>query len=75
MPIWGKPYTWGDILPAAFNGKDSFTVFSDLRTQVINALNYNVYNNLRTRFDSSFVKQRISIERQIGEKIHYYEQP
>jgi hypothetical protein len=74
MPVWNKPSTWGDILPAAFNGKDSFTIFSDLRTQVITALNYNVYDNLRTRFDSSFVKQRILIERQIGEKIHYYEQ-
>jgi len=75
MPVWGKPYTWGDILPAAFSGKDSFIVFSNLRSQVVNSLNYDVYDDLRTKFDNSFVKQRISIERQIGENIHYYEQP
>jgi hypothetical protein len=71
-----KPPTWGDYLVAGFKGKESYKVFLDTRSVILNTVtNDNVYENLRDRFDSAFFRKENEIVRQIGEQIHYYECP
>lgn len=70
-----KPPVWGDIIAGAFGGKDSYQVFKDVRSQILTSLDYDVYADLRYRFDSSFYQKYTAVLRQIGDKIHYYEQP
>jgi hypothetical protein len=71
-----KPPKWGDVVAGAFGGKDSYKVFLDTRSVILDTVKSdNVYENLRDRFDSTFFNKQNQIIRQIGEKIHYYECP
>ena len=71
-----KPPTLSDFIAGGFGGKDSYKIFKDVSSVILDTVNNdNVYENLRDRFDSVFFKRQHTIMQQIGENIHYYECP
>lgn len=72
---WTKEISfWSlDGLAGAFGGKDAYKIFKENRDEIIKELGYDVYDNLRYRFDSSFAKKQYEVLQQLGEKIYALE--